>query len=168
MHALMRWLSFRPQWCRPAVLFPFRRHFANEPLHPTLSTPKAKLPVPARQPIVLNETELQIKYVSGWGKGGQAVNRTKNAIQITHLPTGIVVKCHDTRSTKSNLSGAKKMLIAKLDDLYNGDQSKRAIRLAKAKRRNAKQKQRTRAKYGPAADAKKSSESTTREEANKT
>lgn len=32
------------------------------------------------------------KYISGWGPGGQKVNTAQNAVQLTHLPTGTVLK----------------------------------------------------------------------------
>lgn len=126
----------------------------DDPLPPRVVEQQDTIPpqrdasVPKKaQRIVLHDDEVTIKAVTGWGKGGQAVNRTKNAIQMTHLPTGIVVKCHDTRSTISNTSKARKMLIAKLDARINGDLSKRAVKEVKAKKRNAKKRQRTRKKY---------------------
>ena len=36
--------------------------------------------------------DVQEKAILGWGPGGQAVNKSHNACQLKHLPTGIVVK----------------------------------------------------------------------------
>lgn len=36
----------------------------------------------------LNENELQEQFVRGSGPGGQAVNRTSNAVVLKHIPTG--------------------------------------------------------------------------------
>ena len=40
----------------------------------------------------LNEDELEEQFVRGSGPGGQAINKTSNAVRLVHLPTGISVK----------------------------------------------------------------------------
>uniref|UniRef100_A0A182WR41 Prokaryotic-type class I peptide chain release factors domain-containing protein n=1 Tax=Anopheles minimus TaxID=112268 RepID=A0A182WR41_9DIPT len=72
---------------------------------------------------VLQEDELEETFVRGSGPGGQAVAKTNNKVVLTHKPTGIVVQCHATRSLFENRREARKMLVGKLDQLYNGDQS---------------------------------------------
>ena len=42
--------------------------------------------------VVLCESELEEKFVKGFGKGGQKVNKTSNCVELKHLPTGITVK----------------------------------------------------------------------------
>lgn len=44
------------------------------------------------QRIVLNNDEIEEKFVKGWGKGGQKVNKTSNCVELKHIPTGLVVK----------------------------------------------------------------------------
>ena len=43
------------------------------------------------------EEDLYEKFVYGSGKGGQAVNKTRNCVFLKHLPTGTIVKCHAGR-----------------------------------------------------------------------
>ena len=43
------------------------------------------------------------KYISGWGPGGQCVNTSQNAVMLKHIPTGIVVKVHDSRLLQKNI-----------------------------------------------------------------
>ena len=61
--------------------------------------------------------------VRGSGPGGQAVAKTSNAIQLTHTPTGIVVKVHESRSIDQNRKLARQKLITELDKFYNGENS---------------------------------------------
>lgn len=71
----------------------------------------------------LKGDELDIQFVRGSGPGGQAVNKTANCVVLKHIPTGLVVKCHETRSATQNLNRAKELLISKLDNLINKEDS---------------------------------------------
>ncbi|KAB0794933.1 hypothetical protein PPYR_11772 [Photinus pyralis] len=77
---------------------------------------------------VLVETELKEQFVRGSGPGGQAVNKTANCVTLKHLPTGVVVKCHETRSLEENRKKARALLVDKLDNLVNGIDSVEAQR----------------------------------------
>ncbi|KAJ8675475.1 hypothetical protein QAD02_011261 [Eretmocerus hayati] len=69
----------------------------------------------------VDENDLEIQYVRGSGPGGQATNKTSNCVVMKHLPSGIVVKCHQTRSQAENKKLAVEILINKLDILINGE-----------------------------------------------
>lgn len=99
-----------------------------------------------RLPVIINESDLKFEYMRGTGPGGQAVNKTNNCIAVTHVPTGIRVKCHATRFAELNAKFAVKELKAELDVHFNGDKSKRAldVLLKKEKKRNKARKQKKR------------------------
>lgn len=72
---------------------------------------------------VLDNHDLEEQMVRGSGPGGQAVNKTSNCIVLKHKPTGIIVKCHMHRSATKNRQEARKLLIARLDEKFNGELS---------------------------------------------
>lgn len=85
----------------------------------------------------LNEDDMEENFIRGWGPGGQKVNKSNNCVQLIHKPTGIVIKCHESRSLARNRVIARELLKQKLDFLYNGKESAVGKAIAKIKKRKA-------------------------------
>ena len=88
------------------------------------------------------ENDLEEKFVKGGGKGGQAVNKSNNCVQIKHIPTGTVVRCHATRSREQNRRVARQILWEKLEHRVRGEESKIGREMSRERARKAKRKRR--------------------------
>ena len=93
---------------------------------------------------VLDEEDLEEKFVKGSGNGGQKVNKTSNRVVLTHLPTQIRVECQDTRSLQQNRKIARKRLQLKVDEYLNGENSRIGMKASVAVAKKAKNKARNR------------------------
>ncbi|XP_044733146.1 mitochondrial translation release factor in rescue [Chrysoperla carnea] len=89
---------------------------------------------------VLNEKDIEEQHVRGSGPGGQATNKTSNCVILKHIPTGLVVKCHQTRSLIQNQNIARTILINKLDVFLNNENSVEA-QTKRLIEKNSKQKE---------------------------
>ncbi|XP_003380227.1 nicotinamide phosphoribosyltransferase [Trichinella spiralis] len=86
----------------------------------------------------LEEPDLEEKFVSGHGPGGQNVNKRQNCVFLRHVPTGLSVKVHEDRLLQRNRIIARVRLQEKLDQLLNGENSFLALKAKELKQKSLK------------------------------
>lgn len=85
---------------------------------------------------VPKESDLREQFVRSGGKGGQNVNKVATCVILTHLPTGIVIRCDEERSQYQNRRLARIRLAERLAELERS--RARASRHDAEKRRRQK------------------------------
>ena len=94
----------------------------------------------------IREEDLVEKFIQGSGSGGQKINKTSSCVYLKHLPTGHEVKCQRGRSREMNRYYARRELCDTIDEIRNGELSKRQQIIEKIRRqkrqKTRRQKQR--------------------------
>ncbi|KAI8630130.1 RF-1 domain-containing protein [Xylariaceae sp. FL1651] len=121
-----------------------RRQFSNTNRPPLLKTNSKNLPPRPKPP---PEHEIEESFLKGSGPGGQKINKTNSAVQLKHLPTGLVVKCQATRSRSQNRTIARQLLADKLDDMARGDESRASVVGEVKRKKKASSAKKSRRKY---------------------
>jgi protein subunit release factor B len=94
----------------------------------------------------VSEADIEESFVRSGGHGGQNVNKTSTCVMLMHRPTGLQVKCQETRQQGLNRYIARRLLLDKIEEKRNGfiaakrDEIERIRRQKRKRSRRAKDK----------------------------
>jgi protein subunit release factor B len=111
---------------------------------PLLSNPNSK-PLPPRTPLL--DSDLIENFLKGSGPGGQKINKTSSAVQLKHIPTGIVVKYQDTRSREVNRKMARRILQDRIEEMELGEGARTKVKAREKAKKKASVGKKSRRKY---------------------
>ncbi|KAF1844754.1 uncharacterized protein K460DRAFT_365716 [Cucurbitaria berberidis CBS 394.84] len=109
------------------------------------STPTLSKSLPPRTPLL--DGDLIENFLKGSGPGGQKINKTSSAVQLKHIPTGIVVKYQDTRSREINRKMARRILQDRIEEMELGQDARTRVRAREKSKKKASSGKKTRRKY---------------------
>jgi peptide chain release factor 1 len=92
----------------------------------------AVLPLPDDADYHVPECELKVEFVKSSGPGGQNVNKLETACRVTHLPSGLSVKCQEHRTQLKNKEIAIQQVTSKLYQQNYEEQMKHTIAFRKS------------------------------------
>ena len=91
------------------------------------------------------EEDLAESFILGGGPGGQKTNKTSNVVRLEHEPSGLAIRCGETRSRETNRWLARRMLaeliLEKEHKRKSEAQQKREKIRRQKRRRSRRQKQ---------------------------
>jgi hypothetical protein len=165
-HLPQSWLTLRTNSCAVPLVAKGTSHTSNAvhtmrmraarllqpPQHQqsqffSTGTPHHKKAPPLPPRPTLPSDDITHVYLKGSGPGGQKINKTNSAAQLTHLPTGIVVKSQATRSRLQNYNIARRILAEKVELLEKGDESRVMKRQEFDRKKKASKSKKSRRKY---------------------
>jgi protein subunit release factor B len=96
----------------------------------------------------IHEADIEERFIRAQGRGGQKVNKTSSCVHIRHMPTGMEVKCQETRSREANRFFARRILADKVEEKALGRDSSKNQAIERIRRQKRKRAKRSREKAG--------------------
>ena len=92
------------------------------------------------------EEDLDESFILGGGPGGQKTNKTSSVVRLFHAPSGMMVKCGETRSRETNRWLARRALAEKILEREKGVKSAARQAAEKIRRQKRRRSRRQKAK----------------------
>lgn len=94
----------------------------------------------------IQQAELIEKFIIGNGNGGQRLHKRATAVYLKHIPTGLEIKCQDSRSREDNRYFARVRLCEKLHATVSDEKSEEQLRIEKLKKQKKRRGKRAQQK----------------------
>lgn len=94
----------------------------------------------------ITEADLVEKFILGSGKGGQNLHKTASKVYLKHLPSGLEVKCQESRGRDDNRYFARERLCDKLHSIISDEKTKEQQRIEKLERQKKRRSRRSKQK----------------------
>jgi len=96
--------------------------------------------------LCVHEADLAEKFILGSGKGGQKLQKTASTVYLKHVPSGLGIKCQDSRSREDNRYFARERLCEKLHAVLSDEKTKKQQKVEKIKRQKKRRSRRSKQK----------------------
>ena len=112
----------------------------------TVSPEKEKALTERMERLGVSEGDLRETFVRSSGPGGQNVNKVSSCVHLFHMPSGLSVKCQQSRSQSQNRFLARRLLLDRIEKIQTGIVSAEKQRVEKIRRQKRRRSKRAKEK----------------------